>query len=69
LEVVGMVSIFTYDFSVAGEAFAKAGVKYHPLTNYPILIQMAFDKGIISDNQKEILLKWRNDPANWQGVL
>src|SRR5678816_1282001 len=69
VEVVGMVSIFTYDFAVAGEAFGKAGVKYHPLTNYPVLIQTAIDKGIILDSQKEILLKWRNDPANWQGVL
>jgi len=68
-EVIGMVSIFTYDFAVAGEAFAQAGVRYYPLTNYPVLIQMAIEKGIISPSQKEILLKWRNDPANWQGVL
>ena len=69
VEVIGMVSIFTYDFPVAETALAEAGVKYHPLTNYPVLIQTAIDKGIVSDTQKEILLKWRNDPANWQGVL
>jgi len=69
VEVVGMVSIFTYDFPVAGEAFAKAGLKYQPLTNYPVLIQLAIEKGIVTANQQEILLKWRNDPANWTGLL
>jgi orotate phosphoribosyltransferase len=69
IEVIGMVSIFTYDFPVAAEAFAKAGLKYQALTNYPVLIQLAIEKGIVSADQEEILLKWRNDPANWNGVL
>ena len=69
VKVIGMVSIFTYDFPVAAEAFAKAQVQYHPLTNYPVLIQLAVEKGIVSQDQQEILLKWRNDPANWKGVL
>ena len=69
LEAIGMVSIFTYDFPMAAEAFTKAGLKYQPLTNYPILIELAIEKGIVSADQQEILLKWRNDPANWSGVL
>ncbi len=69
VEVIGMVSIFTYDFPAAAEAFMDAGLKYQPLTNYPILIQLAIEKGIVSADQQEILLKWRNDPANWSGVL
>jgi orotate phosphoribosyltransferase len=69
IEVVGMVSIFTYDFAIAEAAFAQAAMKYHSLTNYPVLIQTAIEKGIISQSQEGILLKWRQDPANWQGVL
>jgi len=69
VEVIGMVSIFTYDFPITAEAFASAGLKYQPLTTYPVLIQLAIDKGIVSADQQEILLKWRNDPANWKGVL
>ena len=69
VEVVGMVSIFTYDFPVAAEAFKRAGLKYQPLTSYPALIQLAIEKGIVSSNEQEVLLKWRNDPANWKGVL
>ena len=69
VEVVGMVSIFTYDFPVATEAFKIAGLRYQPLTNYPALIQLAIEKGIVSPNEQEALLKWRNDPSNWKGVL
>ena len=69
VEVVGMVSIFTYDFPVATDAFKTAGVRYQPLTNYPALIQLAIDKGIVSAGEQEVLLKWRNDPSNWKGIL
>ena len=69
LEVEGMVSIFTYGFSVADEAFQKAGVNYISLTNYPVLLESASEKGLIKPDEVEILLKWRQDPANWQGVL
>jgi orotate phosphoribosyltransferase len=69
LEVTGMVSIFTYDFPVASAAFKNAGIEYYPLTSYPELVKLAIEKGIISNQQEEILLKWRDDPANWKGVL
>jgi len=69
LEVVGMVSIFTYDFPVAAEALKLAGLRYQPLTNYTALIQSAIEKGIVSSGEQEVLLKWRNDPANWKAVL
>jgi len=69
VKVIGMVSIFTYDFPVAVESFAKAGLKYEPLTNYPALIQLAIEKGFVSKDEQEILLKWRMDPAAWNGIL
>ena len=69
LEIAGMVSIFTYDFPVSSAAFEKAGIPYFSLTNYPALIQLAIEKGIVSSAEEDILLKWRDDPANWKGVL
>jgi orotate phosphoribosyltransferase len=68
LEIAGMVSIFTYGFPVAEELFKQAGVKYFPLTDYPALISLASEKGLLSAEQMEILLKWRTDPAGWRGV-
>jgi orotate phosphoribosyltransferase len=68
LEITGMVSIFNYHFEQAREAFERAGVPYHSLTNYPNLLQLAAQKGMIRQEEEEILLKWREDPANWTGV-
>lgn len=68
LEVIGMVSIFTYGFDVATEAFNNASLTYYSLTDYPTLISSAVQKGIVSAGQEEVLLKWRDDPANWKGV-
>lgn len=68
LEVVGMVSIFTYGFPAATDAFQKASLTYYSLTDYPTLIESAVEKGIVSAGQQDVLLKWRDDPANWKGV-
>ncbi len=69
LDVVGMVSIFTYDFPVAKAAFTSSGIEYHSLTDYPSLISLAAEKGTVAAQEQDILLKWRDDPANWKGVL
>jgi orotate phosphoribosyltransferase len=66
VEVIGMVSIFTYGFDVAKKAFEKAGVTYQSLTNYPTLIQLAIDKQIVEASEQEVLLKWSADPSNWR---
>jgi orotate phosphoribosyltransferase len=66
VEVIGMVSIFTYGFDVAKKAFEKAGVTYQSLTNYTTLIQLAIDKQIVEASEQEVLLKWSADPSNWQ---
>jgi orotate phosphoribosyltransferase len=68
LKVEGMVSIFTYRFPVATEAFNKASLPYYSLTDYPTLISLAIEKGIVGAHQQEILLKWRDDPAGWSGT-
>lgn len=65
LEVVGMVSIFTYGFDVADKAFADAGVAYQSLTNYTALIESAIDKGLVTAAQQATLLNWRKNPAAW----
>lgn len=68
VEVVGMVSIFTYGFAVADKAFADANVTYRSLTDYKHLISLAVEKGQVSADTESLLLAWRNDPADWQGI-
>ena len=67
MEVMGMVSIFTYGFPVATENFEKAGVPYVSLTNYGTLIELAVEKGIVSPDQHDLLMEWRKNPSTWTG--
>jgi orotate phosphoribosyltransferase len=66
LDVIGLVSIFNYDFSDSINAFKKDGIEWHSLTNYPVLLELAIEKGLIPKEQLGILLKWREDPSNWK---
>lgn len=68
LDVVGMVSIFTYGFPVAEQAFNQYNLPYRSLTNFRVLIDLAIEKGIVSAEHQQVILKWREDPANWKGI-
>jgi len=68
LDVVGMVSIFTYGFPVAEQAFKQYDLQYRSLTSFPVLIDLAIEKGIVSAEHQQVILKWREDPANWKGI-
>lgn len=65
VNVIGMVSIFNYGFPQATEAFEKAGIPFVSLTNYPVLVQLAEEKGILNAEQVNDLLNWRNNPSEW----
>ena len=65
LDVIGMVSIFTYGFSIAEKACADAGVKSISLTNYPTLIELAIEKGSIDPADQKTLLNWSQNPSEW----
>ncbi len=64
-EIVGMISIFNYGFEAATTACANAGVKTSSLTNYPTMIELAIEKGLVTADTKETLLNWSKDPSNW----
>lgn len=64
-EIVGMISIFNYGFEAATTACTNAGVKTSSLTNYPTMIELAIEKGLVTADTKETLLNWSKDPSNW----
>jgi len=68
LKILGMVSIFNYQFDAGLEAFKQAGIDLFSLTDYSTLLQLAEKKGFIQSLQQEVLLNWRKDPANWNGL-
>ncbi|MBU6307822.1 MAG: orotate phosphoribosyltransferase [Bacteroidetes bacterium] len=65
LEVIGMVSIFNYGFSLAQQEFEKKSIKYYSLTDYTSLLSLAAEQGTISEQELSVLESWRKDPAGW----
>ena len=64
-EVLGMLALFSYGFSVAEENFAQKNIPLHTLSNYDHLLRFANKEQAISNEQLTTLSQWRKDPANW----
>ena len=64
-DVKGMVAIFTYELSVAKQNFENAKVELHTLSNYSALIKVACQEKYVSEQDKESLALWRQNPEKW----
>jgi orotate phosphoribosyltransferase len=64
-EVIGVVSIFTYGLEKGKQEFAKEGIKSVSLTDFATLVEIAIEKGYISENDQESLLAWSKNPTEW----
>ncbi|MCC6186032.1 MAG: orotate phosphoribosyltransferase [Chitinophagaceae bacterium] len=64
-DVLGMCGLFTYGFPAADEAFAKANLSLHTISNYTALMEVAEELKIIAPEQKEKLAEWRTSPSTW----
>ena len=64
-DVLGMVAIFTYNFSIAQQRFEEANVSLHTLTHYNILVEEAVKEEYVKANEMETLNQWSKDPAAW----
>ena len=69
-EVLGIVSIFTYNLPVADENFKKHNLKHSSLTNYEELTKYAKEINYINEKQLEKLTEWRKDPqdSSWMSL-
>jgi orotate phosphoribosyltransferase len=65
IEVMGMVSIFTYGFDLAKQNFEDANCKYISLSDYPTMIEIAHKEGYVTGGDIESLNKWREAPDKW----
>lgn len=63
-EVLGIVSIFTYELEIGKENFQSLNIPVYSLTNYSTLIQVAEENGYIDKSAFATLIKWRKDPTN-----
>ncbi len=64
-EVLGIVSIFTYELQAGQDKLDAANVASYSLSNYSALIEVALEKGIIAEGDLAKLQEWRQNPAEW----
>lgn len=69
-EVLGIVSIFTYNLPVADENFKKHNLKHSSLTTYEELTKYAKEINYINEIQLKKLSKWRENPedTSWMSL-
>ena len=63
-EVLGVVSIFTYGMTKGIERLKEANVKNISLTDFDTVVEVAAEEGYIKPEDKERLIKFRNNPSD-----
>lgn len=68
-DVLGVVSIFTYNMKKGLERLEKANVKNVSLTNFDTVARVAAEDGLIEEKDIKRLLHFRDDPSDisWIG--
>ena len=65
-EILGIVSIFTYQFEEAERRMSETGVKIISLCDLDALMQAAELKGYITAEQRKMVEAFRADPKDWR---
>ncbi|MGM9986578.1 MAG: orotate phosphoribosyltransferase [Bacillaceae bacterium] len=63
-DVLGVVSIFTYELEIGEKRLKEANITNYSLSNYTTLIQVALENGMISESNVAGLTAWRQNPSN-----
>lgn len=65
-DVAGLVAIFSYNLQQATDNFKEAKCRFNTLSNYNALIQYASEHSFLSQEDIDLLRRWRDNPADWQ---
>lgn len=60
-DVLGVVSIFSYELPKAAQAFEKVGVPYESLTTLPKLTEQAQQSGALNEEQLGFIKNWHEE--------
>ncbi|WP_226528237.1 orotate phosphoribosyltransferase [Metabacillus niabensis] len=63
-EVLGVVSIFTYDLALGKSKLNEANIKNHSLCDYDTLVEVAAKEGYVTEQDINKLKMWRENPAS-----
>lgn len=59
LQVLTVMSIFTYGFSEVDDLFKKAGLSFESLSNFDVLARVAYDDKVLDSKTLDQVLEWR----------
>ena len=65
LKIKGLISIFNYNFEISKLNFESKNISYSSLCSYNYLIDYAVKNNYVSDVELTQLIKWRNNPQEW----
>ena len=66
VNVIGLISLFSYELEDAMKNISKSGLNYCSLSNFSDLIKIALSTNYIDTKQKEEIFKWRLNPQKWR---
>lgn len=64
--VMGMLSIFSYNFQFANKKFKDENISINSLSDYNSLVDLIQSEGTLDNNEINRLKKWREDPKTWR---
>ncbi len=68
-DVLGVVSIFTYGMQKGLDRLQEANVENHSLSNLDELVEVAAEEGYIRPEEKEQILRFRNNPSDESWIV
>ena len=63
--VMGMLSIFSYNFHFANKKFKDENISINSLSDYNSLVNLIQSEGTLDSNEISRLKKWRENPKTW----
>lgn len=63
-DVLGVVSIFSYNLEKGFKVFAENSSEYHAISNYDVLIEVAMEEAYIKQEDMKKLSEWKKDPSD-----
>ena len=64
-DVLGVVSIFTYELESGREQLKNSNINAFSLTDFSTLVEVASEKGYVEKNDWDKLMEWRKNPSEW----
>jgi len=63
--VTDVLTIVSYGFPDTLKTFAKNNVRLHTLTDFPTVVQVALNRGILGSSESAVINDWVSDPYHW----